>query len=136
MPFGGQHADASQTLQMVEARLAKNRSLAARLSQTFRHVLSSRNGSPFALTATIQIKTSDLISLYEHIARGLAFFHWGITLPEEEVVVRAAFLRTPANEMTEALLAARAAKREKVDLGEGAFLYEGAQAVDCPQITV
>src|SRR5205814_7013365 len=113
-----------------------NLSLGARLAQTFRHMLTSRNGSPWALAATVQVDTSKLVELYEHIARGLAFHHWGVTLPADDCIVGAAFLRSPGSEAMEALLAKPAAQRENGNLGEGAFLYEGAQAVDCPQVTV
>lgn len=105
MPFGGQHADATETLAKVAARLARTVKLHTFLANTFRHVLHSRNGSPWVMKATVGVDATKLVNLYEYIARGLAFHHWGVYLPPDEFVVGAGFLRSPASDKMEELLA-------------------------------
>lgn len=73
--------------------------------------------------------------LYEYIVRGLVWHHWKVLLGHD-VLVKAGFLVDVGRRMFEHLLMLEAAERVSVNLGDGVFVYEGAQAKDCPEFTV
>ena len=138
MPFGGRHADSSKNLStLVPPRLAKNKKLFAALKQGmkggFVNLLSSERWTP---ELTVPIDSERLIQLFEFIAKGLAHWHWGIYLPANTCVVIAAFLTSPGRAVFESLIAKEARDRVKGNLGEGVFVYEGAQSAECPELTV
>ena len=77
-----------------------------------------------------------LVQLFEMVAKGLAYHHWGIYLPPSTHHVKGGFLIDRGSEIFEELMAKNAAARVKGDIGAGAFVYEGAQGTDSPELTV
>jgi hypothetical protein len=137
MPFGGRHADSSRNLStLVPPRLAKNTKLFAALKQGMKSGIARLSGGLWVRAMTVPIDSERLIQLFELIARGLAYWHWGIYLPANTCVVKAAFLTSPGRAMFEKLLAQNAKNRIKENLGDGVFIYEGAQSAECPELTV
>lgn len=137
MPFGGQHTDSSKNLEtMVPPRLAKNNKLFAMLKRGMKSVFSSHKGGRWQPEMTVPINGEQLIQLFELIAKGLAHWHWGIYLPSETCLVKAAFFISPGRELFDGLLALNAKDRVHGNLGEGVFVYEGAQSAECQELTV
>jgi len=137
MPFGGQHADSSKNLStMVLPRLEKNTKLFAALKQGVKRSVARLGSGLWVPETTVPIDSERLIQLFELIAKGLAHWHWGIYLPSNTCVVKAAFLTSPGCKIFEKLMAQRAKDRVKENLGDGVFVYEGAQAAECPELTV
>jgi hypothetical protein len=136
LPFGGRHQDANANLQMVGPRLAGNRRLAAELAQGSQFRLVSKNGGPWEPERTIPFNGEQAVELFRMITKGLASFHWGLDLPDEACLTCAAFIADEHARPFEQLLAQNARSRVRHDLGEGTFVYEGAQAVDDPRITI
>ncbi len=137
LPFGGQHEDASQNLNsMVKPRISKNEKLAKALYQGQQLVLVSRNGSPWTVEMTLPFDGIKADQLFRLITKGLAYWAWGIDLPDEECIVVASFLISRGEKMFQQLFAMNAKARVHGNLGDGTFIYEGAQAVDDPRFTV
>lgn len=137
MPFGGLHADSSENLStMVPPRLAKNNKLFSALKQSIKRLFASRKAGPWEPEMTVPLDGEKLIQLFELIARGLAYWHWEICLPPETCLVKAAFFTSAGREIFERLLAQNAKDRVKISLGDGVFVYEGAQSAECPELTV
>jgi hypothetical protein len=136
LPFGGTHPDAGETLQsMLPGRLEKNRKLHLQLAQGMEQRYSSPAGAPWVPTLTLPFDGASLTKLYEFIARGLAFAHWNLLLPPETCLVRATFIRDDMP-MFQQLLERNANRRVQIALGNGVFVYEGAQAAQPPELTI
>lgn len=135
MPFAGRHADSSCNLGlMVPPRLAKNNKLHTALAQGVDNFFTSRNGEPWSMEMTIPFDSKRLTTLFEYIAKGLAYYHWQIYLPSDHLV-KAVLLTGAIREKFEGFLA-HARDRVQGNLGEGVFVYEGVQAEECGELTV
>jgi len=135
MPFGAQHMDAGAGLEMIPPRLAKNGKLQRALAEAFRHQFISINGSPWQLKTSLPLDGHRLSKLFEYILRGLAFHHWQLIF-RDDCFVNASYLNEEGRAAFEKLLHLQAVQRIANDLGEGVFVYEGAQSGGHPAITV
>jgi hypothetical protein len=85
--------------------------------------------------STLPVDGHALKRLFEYIIRGLVTFHWDTHLGAEHIV-RVMALTAAGEDHFDGLFALNAANRVRADLGNGTFIYEGAQAVGSPGITV
>ena len=123
MPFGGTHRDARQSLaEQVPGRLKKNQRLLNQLRDGHEVVQVPDGDLAWRLAGTVPLDGQKLTALYHWIAKGLAQFHFGVTLAPDKCVVLAGFLAGLAAEWMESLLLAKNCKQRAVcDLGDGAF---------------
>jgi hypothetical protein len=135
LPFGARHEGAVTNLKkMVPKRLAKNVKLHRTLRDNSGRIWGEERGIQLPVS-TLPVDPTKLQQLFGLIVRGLVFFHWGNYLKREDKVQ--VFALTRAGEKTfDELFRRDVAPSVNVDLGHGTFRYEGAQHVDCPQITV
>lgn len=135
LPFGARHAASAVNLkQMVPKRLGKN----AKLHRTLRNNWGKRWAEERGIqvpVSTLPVDPAKVERLFDFIVRGLVLFHWGAYLTRDYRVQVLALTRA-GEEYIDGLFRLNAAARVRVDLGNGTFSYEGAQGVDCPQITV
>jgi len=137
LPFASNHQDAPVVLsQMVERRLDKNAKLKSRLATGHRKELTLRNG--LLLPAmTLPFDGDRVGELFKFITQGLLSHHFGVILDRRKHGVWAGFLNRPGEEMHRKLLAQPNARaRVQGDIGGGAFVYEGAQGVDFPEMSI
>lgn len=135
LPFGGRHAAAGMILKtMVPPRLGKNVKLHASLAAGRKTVFSSRNGGPWAPQMSVPFDSQHLSTLFEYIAKGLAWHHWQ-TYIGPDCFVKAGFFVGAGQRAFEQLLSMNGT-RIKANLGHGTFEYEGVQACECPELTV
>lgn len=131
LPFGGQHANSLKTLEtMVPPRLVRNGPLSNSLKTGFKVFPASPGGG------AVPFEGKRLLKYLEIVSMGLAFWHWKIYLPPGNCLIRAVFPTNNGRLILEELLNKNARDRVKGNLGEDVFSYEGAQAVDCPELTI
>lgn len=129
LPFGGRHNDAAVNLKTkVPARLAKNRPLMETLREAWAEISSS--------SATLPIDGRKIDSLFEMIAKGLAFWHWEIFLPDTEYLVKASYLTRHGEAVFQKFWDPPSAQKVSSDLGEETFVYEGVQGTDDQGLTL
>jgi hypothetical protein len=127
LPFGGRHADASETLStMVPKRLAKN----AKLHRELAVGLAKSGGVSLPLDHT------RLDKLFALIARGLAWHAWKVRLGQQHSAIASIFHDSGAAFFDQMINRWNTPHRVFKDLGEGTFVYQGAQATDCAEMTV
>lgn len=136
LPFGGRHPSATEYLQtLVPKRLAKNAPLSRSLFEHQGRVWQMDRSDLALPHMTLPVDYQRLVALYRFIARGLLWHHWQVLLSETDAVsvimlneayerVFDVFLRSPDQDVI------------RVDLGNGTVYYEGAQGVDCPQLSM
>lgn len=134
LPFGGRHRHARRMLtQMVPRRLAKNQKLHATLRTDMRRGWSNEHGV-FVRTSGVPVNPERLLSLIRFIVKGLIWHHWQVRLePSDRVDVYA--LAASGVEYFNGIFARNAADRVRANLGQGTFVYEGVQGVDCDRVT-
>jgi len=93
---------------MVEARLRANAPLAKQLRDGMEPMLTSEDGVTWQAAGKIPLDGQRAERLFEYIARGLAFWHWGILLPSDSYSVFASSLTRDGQEWFEQLMAMRA----------------------------
>jgi hypothetical protein len=125
--FGARHPDAAVNLQtMIPKRLKKNAKLKSELEAGF-----AKSGG-----TTIPFDHVRLDKLFAMIARGLVWHHWQTFLGPGYSAIAATFSDSGAAFFEEMLAKWNTPNRVGGNLGENTFGYEGAQATDCPQMTV
>ena len=77
-----------------------------------------------------------LLRLYEYIAQGLAFWHWGVYIPRESHEILASFVIPEMEVLFDGMLAIATARRAIANLNDGVFLYTGIQDTNHPELTV
>lgn len=135
MPFGARHTEAGKVMEMVPARLAKNKKLHTTLAEGISQVLSSRNGGPWTPSMTLPFDGVAIVKLFEFIIKGLAWHHWKITLGSDHFT-RASFVTAEGRRFFDPMFAGGVQDQVKVDLGDGVFVYEGVQSKECPELTL
>jgi hypothetical protein len=137
LPFGGRHEGAKANLEtMVPPRVKKNRKLRRRLANGIATVWSEEGEQLLVPTMTLPIEPDRFEALFALIARGLIWHHWGTYLTREHSV-RAILLTTSGERLFDRyLFGMKAHDRVSANLGNGTFVYEGAQGIDCPQLSV
>jgi hypothetical protein len=125
--FGGRHPDATVNLDtLVRKRLEKNAKLRAELKAGF-----ERSGG-----TAIPLDHVRLNKLFAMIATGLLWYHWQVLLGEGYSAIAAIFLDSGRPFFDQMLSGWRTPNRVTVDLGQGTFSYQGAQATDSPQTSI
>jgi hypothetical protein len=128
MPFGGRHPDSRANLStMVAPRLAKNRKLAATLAAGMRQSFESNDGIAWQPAGTVPIDTAQLVRLYELMAQGLAYWNWGVLLPQESCIIYGTFLTAAGENIYERLFGTNRVRRVRDSLSDGVLEYEGIQ---------
>ncbi|MGA2606629.1 MAG: HNH endonuclease [Terriglobia bacterium] len=137
LPFGGRHADASVNLaSMVPKRLGKNVRLHRRLIAGQQIVSAPDKEGKFEETIAIPFEGEKLEQLFSMIVRGLVWHHWRVYLADG-YAVQTHTVTTHGLHLCENLLfRPNARDRVQGNHGNGTFIYEGAQAIDDPGITV
>ncbi len=136
LPFGGRHPEAKENLvSMVPRRLRNN----ARLHRDLFQGQGAVWDKPDALiipAMTLPIDSERFVRLFQFIGKGLIWHHWRAYLTDEHFVKVWTLNRAGDDWFDRRLFHLNANARVTKNLGAGAFTYEGAQGVDCPEITV
>ena len=137
LPFGGRHPHASENLAtQVAKRLEKNVKLHRNLMAAQQTVsVPAESGAPVE-TIAIPFEGEKLEQLFSMIARGLAWYHWGVYLEKDYVVQTHTVTAYGMKLYEEKLFHKNARSRVHEQVGDGTFAYEGAQAIDDPGITI
>jgi len=85
---------------------------------------------------SLPLEGEKLIELFEYIIKGLAYWHWKVILPPESCLAKASYFTSAGAEWFERLISYTAKHRVNVNLGNGVFIYEGAQSAECSELTV
>jgi hypothetical protein len=134
LPFGGRHAGAQASLSDLEKRLAKNRRLHRELAAGQTRIWSREAGLMMPCLS-IPIDGERLEALVTYVVRGLLFHHWGVALGSDYSAE--AYSLTKHGEQTfNRYLSLNSAQRVTGDIGQGAAIYRGVQAVDDPNISM
>ena len=131
LPFAGRHASAADTLGMVEARLAKNRSLAHEL----REGLSEHVTEQGETLKAVRLEADKLADFVGYVVRGLANHHWRdrIGNPSEFHVE---LVNPEGDQVLVSQLLEKNGDRVSGDLGEGHLLYQATRSVGEPSFSV
>lgn len=136
LPFGGRHSDAGENLEtMVPKRLRKNIRLNCALAQG-QGAVWGQAGSLMVPTMTLPIDSGRFARFFQFIAKGLIWYHWQTYLTAEHFVEAWVLTKARTRLFDDRLFNLHARSRVSANLGNGTFVYEGAQAVDCAQLTV
>jgi hypothetical protein len=133
LPFGGMHTQAEETLKtMVPRRLAANKKLHRVLRDGVIHL--EDNGS--SKGGLLPMNGNAVKQLFELIAKGLSWFHWGTIIEKTSAVSAKALTKSGVTFFLERFFALKAKARVENIIGDRIFSYTGIQAVDTDQITV
>lgn len=136
LPFASSHQDALEVLsQMVEPRLNRNAKLKNQLTAGHRQEVTLQNGI-LVPAMTLPFDSDRVGELFKFITQGLLHHHFGVTLDRQKHGVWAGFLNRQGEEIHQRLLARNARARINGDIGAGALVYEGAQGVDFPEMSI
>lgn len=136
LPFGGRHPDATENLTtMVPKRLRNNTRLNRTLAQG-RNPVWVREGDLVVPSSTLPIDCGAFQMFFNLIAKGLTWYHWRTHLTAQDFVEVWTLTDAGARPFDEWLAKANARERVRRNLGNGTFVYEGAQGIDCPQVTI
>jgi hypothetical protein len=125
--FGAKHSDAAVNLDtLVRRRLEKNLRLKRELAAGY----DASSGT------TVPFDHLKLEKLFAMIAQGLAWHHWGVLLKPGFSATAALFNDAGEPFFTRMLSAWKTPIRVSANLGNGTFVYEGAQATDVPEATI
>lgn len=135
LPFGGRHPDSSAILaDAVPRRLAKNQKLHNNLAAGIGR-LAVAEGDQAGEHLAVPFESDTLVNLMAYVARGLAAHHWGVVIPAG-YKVEAVLLNPVFEPDFRRLFLMRANARINGSVADNAFLYQGAQAVDDPALTM
>jgi hypothetical protein len=136
LPFGGRHSASVESLaSMVPKRLRKNAKLHRELAAGQQNVSTCAPSGEAVQTMTIPFDGERLERLVAMIARGLIWYHWQVYLRNDYAIQVHTVTRVGEQLYDELLFKRNARDRVHGNLGAGAFVYEGVQAVDDPGIT-
>jgi len=85
---------------------------------------------------TIPFDSDRAAELFKFITQGLLYHHFDVLLDRQKYGVWAGFLNAQGEELHQKLLALNRRARVKADVGNGAFIYEGAQGTDIPEMSI
>ena len=86
--------------------------------------------------STIPVEGEKLEQLFRFIARGLVWFHWRVYVDDETHSVRSLTVHQVfAQALDDFVFKKNARARVYENVGNGAFIYEGVQALDDPALT-
>ncbi len=125
--FGAMHPDAKVNLDtLVRRRLENN----LRLKRELEAGYDASGGT------TIPFDHEKLDRLFAMIAQGLAWHHWKVLLMPGFSVIASLFSDTGGPFFIQMLAGWKTPVRISQNLGNGTFVYEGAQATDVREATV
>jgi len=125
--FGGVHPDAKVNLDtLVRRRLENNLRLKRELAAGY----DASGGT------TIPFDHERLDKLFAMVAQGLAWHHWKVLLRPGFSAIASLFSDTGAPFFMQMLSGWNTPTRVADNLGNGTFVYEGAQATDVPEATI
>ena len=126
--IGGQHADTqSMMLERLPRRLAKNAKLQRAIVEGMRlTVIEEPPPRPGLIPIQVRFDGQKLLDLLAYVARGLLWHHWNVALSPDTVVRTLSLTRSGDAEFAR-LLGKHARVRTDRDLGNGTFIYTGAQ---------
>lgn len=134
LPFGARHSGALANLStMVPKRLQRN----AKLQKELAAGLARSTVDPSGETAVaLPFDYAPMEQLFALIAKGLAWYHWHVLLVSGYSAIAMVVTDAGAESFHRLLFERNARDRVTENLGEDAFRYEGAQAVDDPRLTI
>jgi len=135
MPFGGQHASATETLQNTIPKLKKNMKLTAQLDASLKRKFVQKNGGPWEIAGEIELDGEKLTKLYEYILRGLAFHHWGLLFDASHFLA-ASYVTVEGASKFEEILQTHSCNSVEANLAHGGFVYRGIQSAANSAFTV
>jgi hypothetical protein len=136
LPFGGQHSVAVENLAtMVPKRLRRNAKLHRELAGGHKSTATQTASGESGHTMTLPFDGSRLEQLFTLIVKGLIWLHWKVYLGPSYVVQAHSVTKAGEKLADELLFKLNARNRVRENVGDGAFVYEGAQGVDDDGIT-
>lgn len=136
LPFGGRHADALPALvSMVPKRLARNRKLHRELSQGSQKVWMRQPSGLHVRAMALPFDGRRLEELLAFVVKGLMWHHWRELLKTDSFV-DVLSLTAHGEKFFARYSGMRAKQRVEETVGNGTFIYKGAQGVDNPQVSV
>jgi hypothetical protein len=136
LPFGGRHSGAlANLIENVPRRLEKNKKLQRELAAESSRVWSQEPSGLMVHTLAVPLDGERLEKLIEFIVRGLMFHHWGVILGKDSFV-EVHSLTSHGDIFFGKMRQLNAAQRVSNNIGDGAFVYEAAQGIDNPQISI
>jgi len=138
VPFGSTMAGAGQYLEdLVAPRLRKNQKLARHLDQGRQYGYMQSSVGLLQRTMTIPCDCKKVVELFKFVARGLAFHHWDVLMPDTEVALFSGFVIPDGARIMESMLASKVSRGTgRQVLGDGVFTYEGVQDPEHAALTV
>lgn len=137
LPFGGTDPDAKSRLAtMGGRRLAGNRSLRRDLQRGMSRVWTQTDSGLLISTMALPLEPKRLTEFFGYVARGLVRFEFGEKLDPDDYVDVPTITEDAGEPLFRRMLTMRANARANRSFGNGAVVYEGAQGVDDPRITV
>ena len=135
LPFGGRHPDATMNLEsMVPKRLEKNMPLHASLNRGSRRFWVRKRGL-LTRAGALPLVWPKIEQWVVYLVKGLAWHHWTVLIAPDTTIDVIAL--TPHGErFIQRLFTKPAAERVHEDVGSGTFLYEAAQGIDSPQVSI
>ena len=116
-------------------RLKRNQKLHRELAIGHSRLWTKEPSGLLVNALTVPIDDKKVEKLIEFIARGLMGHHWGVVLGPE-CFVDVLSHTPPYGALFQRFAEMKARNRVKVDIGDGALVYEGAQGTDNPQMSV
>ena len=133
LPFGGLHMQAQETLKtMVPKRLAVNK----KLHRILRDGMTRLEYNGASRGSLLPLDGEAVNRLFEFIAKGLSWFHWGSIIEKTSIVSSMALTKTGVALFLDHFFVLNAKACIEKTIGDRIFSYKGIQAVDSDQITV
>lgn len=135
LPFGGRHQDSTENLTtMVPKRLERNAKLQRAISTGASRIWVPENGI-LLRSMSLPLNFQKVEQLFCFVAKGLAYYHWGVTLKSHHFVTPLALTTAGEQKFRETFFNRGVASAINSDLANKTFVYEGVQGTDNPHIT-
>lgn len=135
--FAGQHSDAREhMLANGPPRLKGNLALHRTLAQGSRPIWLEDNSGLIKPTMTVPFENDQLVRFFQYVVKGLVRFEFNEALGRDDFISIHTITSVAGEPIFRDKLAGRAAARANRNLGDGAIVYEGAQGIDNPHVTV
>ena len=136
LPFGGRHANASQSLlENVPKRLEKNRKLASNLAKNQALAFVDQGEKYLGTAFILPFDGTAYTALFGLIAKGLLYYHFDAVL-NKDCQVQAYALSDFGEMVFSKLLNMRGATQISNRISGGEFVYQGLQGADYPELSV
>ena len=136
LPFAGRHNQSLENLtELTPKRLNKNHSLQRELQEGKVDVNVSGN-EVASKTTGLPVREGTIEALFNYIARGLSWHHWGVYMNPDNEIESLALTAYGEKFFQDNFFSLRPGKRVLANIGNGTVIYEGVQGVDSPQISI